>query len=195
MSSTTLDAECQPGLVNEREVAAFLCRYPDFFEHNPEILTELASVEMHGIQSSGNCIRNTTADEYAGVAADEVEDLIPTSFGMWHFIGEFPGVARFPMDQWLMHNAPTFSAKTWCKLAIRIAQEAPYILRGLLEVAEDLERDLVDWIPPKGILRNTEDWDMDDDEVQEWPAAHQWYQQTGNDEANSWHDASSSSWQ
>ena len=40
----------------------------------PEILLELASVEMHGIQSSGNCIRNTTADEYAGVAAEEIED-------------------------------------------------------------------------------------------------------------------------
>jgi len=40
----------------------------------PEILLELASVEMHGIQSSGNCIRNITADEYAGVAADEIED-------------------------------------------------------------------------------------------------------------------------
>jgi len=43
-------------------------------EDMPEILLELASVEMHGIQSSGNCIRNITADEYAGVAADEVED-------------------------------------------------------------------------------------------------------------------------
>ena len=40
----------------------------------PEILLELASVEMHGIQSSGNCIRNITADEYAGVAAEEIED-------------------------------------------------------------------------------------------------------------------------
>jgi len=40
----------------------------------PEILLELASVEMHGIQSSGNCIRNITADEYAGAAANEIED-------------------------------------------------------------------------------------------------------------------------
>jgi len=43
-------------------------------EDVPEILEELASVEMHAIQTSGNCIRNTTADQYAGVAADEVED-------------------------------------------------------------------------------------------------------------------------
>jgi len=40
----------------------------------PDLLSELASVEMHGIQSSGNCIRNTTSDQYAGVAADELED-------------------------------------------------------------------------------------------------------------------------
>jgi len=43
-------------------------------EDMPEILLELASVEMHAIQSSGNCVRNITSDEYAGVAADEVED-------------------------------------------------------------------------------------------------------------------------
>ncbi|HBC06299.1 MAG TPA: sulfite reductase, partial [Rhodospirillaceae bacterium] len=39
-----------------------------------DILDELASVEMHAIQTSGNCIRNTTADQYAGVTADEIED-------------------------------------------------------------------------------------------------------------------------
>jgi sulfite reductase (NADPH) hemoprotein beta-component len=40
----------------------------------PEILLELASVEMHGIQSSGNCVRNVTSDEYAGASPDEIED-------------------------------------------------------------------------------------------------------------------------
>ncbi len=39
-----------------------------------DVLEELASVEMHAIQTSGNCIRNTTADQYAGAAKDEVED-------------------------------------------------------------------------------------------------------------------------
>ena len=43
----------------------------------PDILEELASVEMHAIQTSGNCIRNTTADQYAGVADDEIEDSRP----------------------------------------------------------------------------------------------------------------------
>jgi len=43
----------------------------------PDILAELASVEMHAIQTSGNCIRNVTADHFAGAAADEVADPRP----------------------------------------------------------------------------------------------------------------------
>ena len=43
----------------------------------PDILSDLASVEMHAIQTSGNCIRNVTADHFAGAAADEVEDPRP----------------------------------------------------------------------------------------------------------------------
>lgn len=43
----------------------------------PEILSELAEVEMHAIQTSGNCIRNVTSDQYAGAAADEIEDPRP----------------------------------------------------------------------------------------------------------------------
>lgn len=43
-------------------------------EDVPEILEHLAEVEMHAIQTSGNCIRNTTTDQFAGVAADEIED-------------------------------------------------------------------------------------------------------------------------
>ncbi|MGO8914778.1 MAG: nitrite/sulfite reductase [Stellaceae bacterium] len=46
-------------------------------EETPDILAELAGVEMHGIQTSGNCIRNVTADPFAGVAADEIEDPRP----------------------------------------------------------------------------------------------------------------------
>jgi sulfite reductase (NADPH) hemoprotein beta-component len=40
----------------------------------PDTLADLASVEMHAIQTSGNCIRNVTADQFAGAVADEVED-------------------------------------------------------------------------------------------------------------------------
>ncbi|UTW55952.1 nitrite/sulfite reductase [Kordiimonas sp. SCSIO 12610] len=43
----------------------------------PDILTELAEVEMHAHQTSGNCIRNTTTDQFAGATRDEVEDPRP----------------------------------------------------------------------------------------------------------------------
>jgi sulfite reductase (NADPH) hemoprotein beta-component len=43
-------------------------------EDTPDILDALAAVDMHAIQTSGNCIRNVTADPYAGVAVDEIED-------------------------------------------------------------------------------------------------------------------------
>ena len=46
-------------------------------EQTPEILEHLAQVEMHAIQTSGNCMRNITSDEFAGVAADEVIDTRP----------------------------------------------------------------------------------------------------------------------
>jgi sulfite reductase (NADPH) hemoprotein beta-component len=50
--------------------------WPDLTEV-PDILAELAEVGMHGTQSSGNCIRNTTSDQFAGVAPDEVIDPRP----------------------------------------------------------------------------------------------------------------------
>lgn len=50
--------------------------WPDLTEV-PDILEELAEVGMHGTQSSGNCIRNTTSDQFAGVAPDEIVDPRP----------------------------------------------------------------------------------------------------------------------
>src|SRR5450755_3244697 len=46
-------------------------------EEVPDILAELAAVEMHSIQTSGNCIRNTTSDHLAGVTPNELEDPRP----------------------------------------------------------------------------------------------------------------------
>jgi sulfite reductase (NADPH) hemoprotein beta-component len=45
----------------------------------PAILADLASVEMHAIQTSGNCIRNITTDQFAGAAADEIIDPRPVA--------------------------------------------------------------------------------------------------------------------
>ena len=50
--------------------------WPDLTEV-PDILAELAEVEMHSTQTSGNCIRNTTSDQFAGVAEDEIIDPRP----------------------------------------------------------------------------------------------------------------------
>ena len=46
-------------------------------EETPAILAKLASVEMHAIQTSGNCVRNITSDEYCGIAPDEIVDPRP----------------------------------------------------------------------------------------------------------------------
>ena len=43
-------------------------------EDTPKILKELSEVEMHAIQTSGNCIRNITTDQFAGVTPDEIVD-------------------------------------------------------------------------------------------------------------------------
>ncbi len=51
----------------------FQLNWPEL-ERIPDLLGELATVQMHAIQSSGNCIRNTTSDPMAGVAPDEIED-------------------------------------------------------------------------------------------------------------------------
>lgn len=54
----------------------FQYNWPDL-KAVPDILEELASVQMHAIQTSGNCIRNTTTDQYAGVVAGEIVDPRP----------------------------------------------------------------------------------------------------------------------
>ena len=46
-------------------------------DQTPDILQELSTVEMHAIQTSGNCIRNISSDQFAGAAADEVADPRP----------------------------------------------------------------------------------------------------------------------
>ncbi len=44
----------------------------------PDLLMDLADIEMHGLQTSGNCVRNVTADQFAGATAEEIEDPRPT---------------------------------------------------------------------------------------------------------------------
>lgn len=62
----------------------------------PAILSDLADVEMHAIQTSGNCIRNVTADHFAGAAADEIEDPRPTAELLRQWSTDHPEFAYLP---------------------------------------------------------------------------------------------------
>lgn len=62
----------------------------------PAILAALAEVEMHAIQTSGNCIRNVTADHFAGAAADEIEDPRPTAELIRQWSTDHPEFAWLP---------------------------------------------------------------------------------------------------
>jgi sulfite reductase (NADPH) hemoprotein beta-component len=62
----------------------------------PAILDELASVQMHAIQTSGNCIRNITSDPFAGVAPDELEDPRPYCELLRQWSTFHPEFARLP---------------------------------------------------------------------------------------------------
>ena len=62
----------------------------------PDILEALADVEMHAIQTSGNCIRNVTADHFAGAAADEVEDPRITAELIRQWSTDHPEFAYLP---------------------------------------------------------------------------------------------------
>ncbi len=79
LSSTQLRMLAQIGRRYDRGYGHFTTRQNLQFnwiklEDAPDALADLARVEMHAIQTSGNCIRNVTADHWAGVAADEIED-------------------------------------------------------------------------------------------------------------------------
>ncbi len=62
----------------------------------PDMLEALADVEMHAIQTSGNCIRNVTADHFAGAAADEIEDPRPTAELIRQWSTDHPEFAYLP---------------------------------------------------------------------------------------------------
>ncbi|MEM0976642.1 MAG: nitrite/sulfite reductase [Pseudomonadota bacterium] len=62
----------------------------------PDILDALGEVEMHAIQTSGNCIRNVTADHFAGAAADEIEDPRPVAELLRQWSTDHPEFAYLP---------------------------------------------------------------------------------------------------
>lgn len=65
-------------------------------EDTPDILAELATVQMHAIQTSGNCIRNITTDQFAGVAPDEIVDPRPLAEILRQWSSFHPEFAALP---------------------------------------------------------------------------------------------------
>ncbi|OQW58516.1 MAG: sulfite reductase [Proteobacteria bacterium HN_bin10] len=65
-------------------------------EETPDILAELASLNMHAIQTSGSCVRNVTTDAFAGVAADEIVDPRPFCELMRQWSTLHPEFAHLP---------------------------------------------------------------------------------------------------
>lgn len=76
-------------------------------EDVPDILDELASVQMHAIQTSGNCIRNTTTDQFAGVARDENVDPRPWCELIRQWSTFHPEFARLPRKFKIAVNGAT----------------------------------------------------------------------------------------
>ena len=76
-------------------------------EETPQILADLAAVEMHAIQTSDNCIRNITSDEFCGVAADELIDPRPYAEIMRQWSTFHPEFAFLPRKFKLAYNGAT----------------------------------------------------------------------------------------
>jgi sulfite reductase (NADPH) hemoprotein beta-component len=74
----------------------------------PDILQDLADVQMHCFQTSGNCIRNVTSDPFAGAAADEVEDPRPTAELLRQWSTMHPEFAFLPRKFMSRLTAPSF---------------------------------------------------------------------------------------
>lgn len=129
-------------------------------EDTPDILADLASVEMHAIQTSGNCIRNTTTDQLAGVAHDEIEDPRPYCELIRQWSTFHPEFAYLPRKFKI-----AVSASTLDRSATQIHDIALFLVRndqgevgfqvdvgGGLGRTPILSKTLYDWIPKEDIL-------------------------------------------
>ena len=70
------------------------------------------------------------------ITADDLLESLPICFPMTHIVDGFPGVARYPVDEWERSGAPYFSEKSWCKLCMKIAANDLANLQSVMDVAE-----------------------------------------------------------
>lgn len=101
LSSTQLRALAEVSRKYDKNYAHFTTRqnvqfnWPEL-EQVPNILADLAKVQMHAIQTSGSCIRSVTSDQFAGVLADEIEDPRPWSEIIRQWAALHPEFAYLP---------------------------------------------------------------------------------------------------
>lgn len=95
-------------------------------EEAPDILADLASVEMHAIQTSGESIRNVSADQYAGAAADEIIDPRPWAEVIRQVTTFMPEFSYLPRKFKIavIASAEDRAALRWHDFAIRIVKNA-----------------------------------------------------------------------
>lgn len=99
--------------------------WPDL-ENVPDILEELAEVQMHAIQTSGNCVRNITTEEFAGVNPEEIEDPRP-----WCEI----------LRQWSTFNPEFAYLPRKFKIAVNAIPDADPALIGMHDIGIQIVRD------------------------------------------------------
>ena len=127
----------------------------------PDILDELASVEMHAIQTSGNCIRNVTADHFAGAAADEIDDPRPWAELLRQWSSLHPEFSFLPRKfKIAITGAPNDRAAVrvhdiGLRLHRNAAGEARFeiLVGGGLGRSPFIGKTLKDDVPPEALLR------------------------------------------
>ncbi len=126
----------------------------------PDILADLAKVQMHAIQTSGNCIRNTTSDQFAGVAHDEIIDPRPYAeiIRQWStFHPEFaylPRKFKIAVSGSLEDRTGTLFHDIGIQARVDQYGEAVFriIVGGGLGRTPILGQELNNWLPPKHLL-------------------------------------------
>jgi sulfite reductase (NADPH) hemoprotein beta-component len=108
----------------------------------PNILADLASVEMHAIQTSGNCIRNVTSDQFAGVAHDEIVDPRPTAELIRQWSTFHPEFAYLPRKfKIAISSAAEDRAGTWFHdIGVQLFRHSAHEIRARIIVGGGLGR-------------------------------------------------------
>ncbi len=126
----------------------------------PQILSDLADVEMHALQTSGNTIRNVTADHFAGAAADEIEDPRPTAELLRQWSTDHPEFQFLPRKfkiavSGAVHDrAVTLAHDIGVRIVRNDAGEVGYqiIVGGGLGRTPMVGKIIKDWLPKADLL-------------------------------------------